>query len=103
MALFCNVPKDAVIEEKDKDFSIYEVPLSLVDHGLDSLIVRKLALGLKAGLPEGSLGKIGLAMSPQSPDVLYAAIELNRREGAVYRSTDRGSSSVFSSRARASR
>jgi CTP synthase len=52
MALFCNVPKDAVIEEKDKDFSIYEVPLSLVDHGLDSLIVRKLALGLKAGLPE---------------------------------------------------
>jgi CTP synthase len=52
MALFCNVPKDAVIEEKDKDFSIYEVPLSLVDHGLDSLIVRKLGLGLKAGLPE---------------------------------------------------
>src|SRR5919106_1325881 len=52
MALFCNVPLEAVIEEKDKDFSIYEVPLSLVDHGLDSLIVRKLGLGLKAGLPE---------------------------------------------------
>src|SRR5919205_721857 len=50
IALFCNVPKDAVIEEKDKDFSIYEVPLSLVDHGLDSLIVRKLGLGLKASL-----------------------------------------------------
>jgi CTP synthase len=50
MALFCNVPKDAVIEEKDKDFSIYEVPLSLVDHGLDSLIVKKLGLGLKASL-----------------------------------------------------
>jgi CTP synthase len=50
MALFCNVPKDAVIEEKDKDFSIYEVPLSLVDNGLDSLIVRKLGLGLKASL-----------------------------------------------------
>src|SRR4026208_625323 len=52
MALFCNVAKDCVIEEKDKDFSIYEVPLSLVDHGLDSLIVKKLGLGLKAGLPE---------------------------------------------------
>ena len=52
MALFCNVPLEAVIEEKDKDFSIYEVPLSLVDHGLDSLIVKKLGLGLKAGLPE---------------------------------------------------
>jgi CTP synthase len=44
IALFCNVPIDAVIEEKDKDFSIYEVPLSLVEHHLDELIVRKLAL-----------------------------------------------------------
>jgi CTP synthase len=52
MALFCNVSKDCVIEEKDKDFSIYEVPLSLVDHGLDGLIVRKLNMGLKAGLGE---------------------------------------------------
>jgi CTP synthase len=32
IALFCNVPIQAVIEEKDKDFSIYEVPLSLVDN-----------------------------------------------------------------------
>src|SRR6186997_713714 len=50
MALFCNVPKECVIEEKDKDFSIYEVPLSLVDAGLDSQIVKKLGLGLKASL-----------------------------------------------------
>src|SRR6185437_4412090 len=47
IALFCNVPKDAVIEEKDKDFSIYEVPLSLMDNKLDELIVRR--LGLNAG------------------------------------------------------
>jgi CTP synthase len=47
IALFCNVPVEAVIEEKDKEFSVYEVPLSLVEHGLDQLIVRK--LGLKAG------------------------------------------------------
>ena len=44
IALFCNVPIDAVIEEKDKDFSIYEVPLSLVDNRLDELIVDKLGL-----------------------------------------------------------
>ena len=44
IALFCNVPFNAVIEERDKDFSIYEVPLSLVDHGLDQLIVSKLQL-----------------------------------------------------------
>ncbi len=44
IALFCNVPLAAVIEEKDKDFSIYEVPMSLVDNGLDQLIVDSLAL-----------------------------------------------------------
>jgi CTP synthase len=36
-----------VIEERDKDFSIYEVPLSLVEHGLDGLIVRRLALAAR--------------------------------------------------------
>ncbi len=44
IALFCNVPIDAVIEEKDKDFSIYEVPLSLANNNLDNLIVEQLAL-----------------------------------------------------------
>ena len=44
IALFCNVPIEAVIEEKDKDFSIYEVPLSLVDNELDRLIVEQLEL-----------------------------------------------------------
>ncbi len=46
IALFCNVPINAVIEEKDKDFSIYEVPFSLVDNELDELIVK--GLGLQA-------------------------------------------------------
>ncbi len=44
IALFCNVPLEAVIEERDKDFSVYEVPLSLVEHGLDELIVKRLQL-----------------------------------------------------------
>ena len=44
IALFCNVPVDSVIEERDKDFSIYEVPLSLLSHGLDDLIVKKLRM-----------------------------------------------------------
>jgi photosystem II stability/assembly factor-like uncharacterized protein len=46
---------------------------------------------LAEGLPESRMGKIGLAISPQNPDVLYAAIELDRRKGGVYRSADRGS------------
>ena len=53
IALFCNVSLEAVIEEKDKDFSIYEVPLSLVDNELDELICRQ--LDVPAGSPD--LGK----------------------------------------------
>nr|WP_083332600.1 glycosyl hydrolase [Hyphomonas sp. Mor2] len=47
---------------------------------------------LTTGLPDGNMGKIGLAMSPMQPDVLYAAIELDLREGGVWKSTDRGAS-----------
>ena len=47
---------------------------------------------LTNGLPEGNMGKIGLAISPLRPDVVYAAIELNRRTGGVWRSETRGAS-----------
>ncbi|MBM3995834.1 MAG: CTP synthase [Planctomycetes bacterium] len=47
IALFCNVEPRAVIEERDKEFSIYEVPVSLVDHNLDQLIVDKLGMKTK--------------------------------------------------------
>ena len=47
---------------------------------------------LEQGLPKTSMGKIGLAISPINPDVLYAAIELDRRKGAVYRSNNSGGS-----------
>jgi CTP synthase len=47
IALFCNMEPRAVIEERDKEFSIYEVPLSLVDNQLDQLIVDKLHLTAK--------------------------------------------------------
>lgn len=44
IALFCNIAPQAVIEERDKDFSIYEVPISLVDNGLDEQICERLNL-----------------------------------------------------------
>jgi CTP synthase len=44
IALFCNLEKRAVIEEKDKEYSIYEVPVGLVEYGLDNLILEKLHL-----------------------------------------------------------
>lgn len=47
---------------------------------------------LETGLPSGSLGKIGLAISPQKPDIVYAVIETIRTEGGVWMSEDRGES-----------
>jgi len=47
---------------------------------------------LTQGLPKSNMGKIGITISPQQPDVLYAAIELERTTGAVYRSEDQGAS-----------
>jgi CTP synthase len=44
IALFCNVETRAVIEERDKEYSIYEVPLSLRENHLDELIVERLGL-----------------------------------------------------------
>ena len=44
------------------------------------------------GLPDSKMGKIGLAISPMQPNVLYAAIELELRKGAVYKSSDSGGS-----------
>lgn len=47
---------------------------------------------LKKGLPSSNMGKIGLAISPHDPNVLYAAIELDRRSGGVYRTENGGAS-----------
>src|SRR5215475_5250296 len=47
IAMFCNVEPRAVIEERDKELSIYEVPVSLVDNRLDELIVERLHLNAK--------------------------------------------------------
>jgi CTP synthase len=44
IALFCNVPLEAVIEERDKDFSIYEVPLSLQSNRIDEIVLRRFGM-----------------------------------------------------------
>lgn len=43
---------------------------------------------LSAGLPSGNVGRIGIAIAPSDPDVVYALIE--HRDGGVFRSTDGG-------------
>lgn len=44
ISLFCNVPFEAVIEEKDVDHSIYEVPLMLQRERMDDLVCRHFRL-----------------------------------------------------------
>src|SRR6476619_5042232 len=44
IGLFCHVESRAVIEERDKELSVYEVPLSLAANGLDDFIVERLHL-----------------------------------------------------------
>ncbi|MFY9344407.1 MAG: CTP synthase [Planctomycetota bacterium] len=44
ISLFCNVRPEAVIEERDVAFSIYEVPLMLIEAGLDQRILAHLQL-----------------------------------------------------------
>jgi CTP synthase len=44
IALFCNVPYEAVIEAKDVDHSIYEMPLMLQRERMDDLVCRLLHL-----------------------------------------------------------
>jgi len=39
---------------------------------------------LKSGIPNSNLGKIGLTLSPFNSEVIYAAIELDRRKGGVF-------------------
>jgi len=45
---------------------------------------------LTKGLPKGEIGRIGLAVSPVEPDVVYAIVEATKDEKGFYRSTDAG-------------
>src|SRR6516162_9429364 len=44
LALFCNVPLHAVVEVRDVDHTIYELPLTLQDERLDETVCRLLRL-----------------------------------------------------------
>jgi photosystem II stability/assembly factor-like uncharacterized protein len=45
---------------------------------------------LAGGLPEGLVGRIGVAVSPANPDRVWALIEAEGEKGGVYRSDDGG-------------
>ncbi|MBI2920360.1 MAG: CTP synthase [Planctomycetes bacterium] len=65
IALFCNIAPSHVIEEKDVDTSIYEVPIVLAQQGLDELIVQH--LHMQAGKRDISVWEriVGILKDPQ--------------------------------------
>ncbi|MFT4875050.1 VPS10 domain-containing protein [Congregibacter sp.] len=96
---------DVVIDSRDPDvlyaatWQHQRTVAAYMGGGPESGLHRSLDGGrswtkLTEGLPKGNMGKIGLAISLHDPDVVYAAIELDRRTGGVWRSDDRGASWV---------
>jgi len=68
---------------------------TLIDGGPESAIYKSTDAGatwnkLKSGLPTVDMGRIGLAVSPADPNVVYATIEAADGKGGIFRSTDKG-------------
>ncbi|MBI2428353.1 MAG: glycosyl hydrolase [Ignavibacteriales bacterium] len=68
---------------------------SMIDGGPEGSIQKSTDGGatwkkLSSGLPGGDLGRIGLAISPVNPDVLFAYVEAQGEGSGIYRSSDRG-------------
>ena len=68
---------------------------TLIDGGPESAIYKSTDAGaswnkLKSGLPTVDMGRIGLAVSPADPNVVYATIEAGEGKGGVFRSDDKG-------------
>ncbi len=68
---------------------------TLIDGGPESAIHKSTDAGktwtkLTNGLPGEDLGRIGLAVSPADPDVIYAIVEAANKAGGVFRSADAG-------------
>ena len=68
---------------------------TLIDGGPESAIYKTTDGGatwkkLKSGLPTVDLGRIGLAISPVNPDVVYAFVEAADDKGGIFRSRDGG-------------
>ena len=47
---------------------------------------------INKGLPEVDMGRIGMAMAPSDPEVIYAIVEASEGKGGFFMSTNRGAS-----------
>ena len=87
ISLFCNVPYEAVIEEKDVDHSIYEVPLMLQRERLDDLVCQHLLLNVPPANMTHWQEIIRKLVAPQHRvriGVIGKYIELNDAYKSVY-------------------
>jgi len=64
ISLFCNVERNAIIEERDVKPYLYEIPLILVEQGLDKLIIQKLHLQTKDGNIDKWLSLLEILRNP---------------------------------------
>ena len=68
---------------------------TLIDGGPESAIYKSTDAGatwnkVSSGLPSVDMGRIGLAVSPADPNVVYAAVEAADGKGGIFRSSDKG-------------
>jgi photosystem II stability/assembly factor-like uncharacterized protein len=68
---------------------------TLINGGPEAAIYKTVDAGktwnkLSGGLPTLELGRIGLAISPVNPNIVYASIEAGEKKGGIYRSIDSG-------------
>jgi len=68
---------------------------TLIDGGPESAIYKSTDAGatwnkVSSGLPSVDMGRIGLAVSPADPNVIYAAVEAADGKGGIFRSSDKG-------------
>jgi len=68
---------------------------TLIDGGPESAIYKSTDGGatwrqIESGLPKDDMGRIGLAISPANPNIVYAIIEAANEAGGFFRSLDRG-------------
>ena len=89
LSLFCNVPVKGVIECRDVDHSIYELPLALQKEGMDQLVLD--LLGLKHEMPPKNIWEeiVARILNPKyevTIGVVGKYIELQDAYKSVYES-----------------
>ncbi len=74
LSMFCNVELRAVIEERDVQHSIYELPLMLAEEGMDELIVKKLGINCQASNMEAWKTIVRRLISPSGGQCKIAVV-----------------------------